>query len=361
MKKGTDLQALAAEIVRQRGASRDLVTSTELMMIDPQGPSNVTFRIKDRESVPINGIAHGQIAEHTKIPKPYYDRMLADAPDLLANNINTWFAKYPAPRMARLLDNRLRGFLSNSYRPLDNTDLAEAVFPALFDLKLEIMSCELTERRLYIKAVDPRIKQDVPSGRKIGDGSHVFFRTLSPGIVISNSEVGYGALALDYGVFDEVCTNLATISKSGMRRAHLGGKLEATDDLQAKLSDETRKAKDKALWLEVRDTVKLAFDAAEFEARARKIGNMAERPIEGDPVKVIELARKKFDLTEVEGTSVLKALIAGADLTQMGFYNAITQASQTIESYDRATELEYLGGRIIDLPANDWKELAKAA
>jgi hypothetical protein len=179
--------------------------------------------------------------------------------------------------------------------------------------------------------------------------------------VISNSEVGYGALAIDYGVFDEVCTNLATISKSGMRRAHLGAKIDATDDLQAKLSDETRRAKDTALWLEVRDTVKLAFDAAEFEARTRKIADMAERPIEGDPVKVIELARKKFDLTETEGSSVLKALIEGADLTQMGFYNAVTQASQGVKDYDRATELEYLGGKIIDLPANDWRELAKAA
>jgi hypothetical protein len=29
--------------------------------------------------------------------------------------------------------------------------------------------------------------------------------------------------------------------------------------------------------------------------------------------------------------------------------------------YDRATELEYLGGRIIELPKTDWSVLAEAA
>ena len=43
----------------------------------------------------INNIAHGQIAEQAKIPKSYYDRMRAEAPHLLANNVNEWFTKYP--------------------------------------------------------------------------------------------------------------------------------------------------------------------------------------------------------------------------------------------------------------------------
>ena len=41
--------------------------------------------------------------------------------------------------------------------------------------------------------------------------------------------------------------------------------------------------------------------------------------------------------------------------------NAVTHYSQEVEDYDRATEFEALGGRLIDLPAHEWKGLAEAA
>ena len=63
--------------------------------------------------------------------KRYYDRMRSEAPELLGDNIRHWFQKYPAPRMIRTLDGGNRAFLSNSYRTLENEDLAEAVLPVL--------------------------------------------------------------------------------------------------------------------------------------------------------------------------------------------------------------------------------------
>ena len=42
-----------------------------------------------------------------------------------------------------------------------------------------IVSSEITERRLYIKAIDRKVERDVPTGRKMGDGSHVFSKTLA--------------------------------------------------------------------------------------------------------------------------------------------------------------------------------------
>ena len=35
--------------------------------------------------------------------------------------------------------------------------------------------------------------------------------------------------------------------------------------------------------------------------------------------------------------------------------------SQDVEDYDRATEFEPVGGKFIELPPGDWKELAHAA
>jgi hypothetical protein len=308
----------------------------------------------------INSVGHQQIATHTGIPAAYYKKMVEEAPDLLATNVNRWFAKYPANRMVRTLDNHVRAFLSDSYRPLENADLAEAVLPVLFDLKLEVMSCEVTETRLYLKCVDERIKQDVPSGRKMGDGSHCFFDTVSPAIIISNSEVGLGSLSVESGVFTKVCTNLMAISGAGMKKRHLGARTSLGDGeaIRHLLTDETKRATDRAVWMQVRDVVKGAFEEARFEAHCNKLKGLAEQKIEGDPVKVVELSSKKLGIQDGEQKSVLRHLIEGSDLSRYGLLQAVTRTAADIESYDRASDFERMGGALIDLSANDWQALS---
>jgi hypothetical protein len=38
--------------------------------------------------------------------------------------------------------------------------------------------------------------------------------------------------------------------------------------------------------------------------------------------------------------------------------NAVTRTAEDAADYDRATELEAAGGRVIELPAADWRALA---
>jgi hypothetical protein len=362
MKTGKSLTELAIEIERRAEAKKDYVVGTENVALDVQGegPPLLTFGDK---VYGINGIAHDQIGEHAGIPAKYYDRMLAEEPGLLATNVNRWFQKYPAPRMIRTLDNVSRAFLSDRFRPLENEDLANAILPVLLAKGVEILSADVTERKLYIKAVDRSITKDVPKGRQIGDGSHVFFDTLSPAITISNSEVGLGALSVETSIFTKVCTNLATISKDGsLRRYHVGGKHEIGAEITHLLSDQTRRLKDATLWSEVSDVVSGAFEAARFQALVDdKILGMVEQKIAGDPVKVIELSAKRFGFNETEKTSVLKHLIEGGDLSRYGVFNAITRTAEDLDSYDRATEFERVGGQVIELAKNEWKALAEAA
>ena len=361
MKTGKTLTELASEIERQQNTKKDLIASTKNVAMNEV--ADIEIGNGGTHTFNVNALAHDQIGTHTGIPSKYYDKMLAEEPQLLATNVNKWFAKYPAPRLIRTLDGRVRAFLSDSYRPLENADLAEAVLPILLDMKLDIMSCEITERRLYIKAVDERLKLDVPSGRKMGDGSHCFFDTCSPAIIISNSEVGFGQLSVDSGVFTKVCTNMAMIADGGMKRRHVGSRNALTDGEQVRhlLSDATKRATDKAIWMQVRDVVRGAFDEAKFKATTDKMAGLAQDKIEGDVVKVVEFGSKQFGFTETEGKSVLKHLIEGGDLTRYGLFNAVTRTAQDLDSYDRATEFEAMGGKIIELPKNDWQRMAKAA
>jgi hypothetical protein len=39
----------------------------------------------------------------------------------------------------------------------------------------------------------------------------------------------------------------------------------------------------------------------------------------------------------------------------------VTHFSQQVADYDRATELEALGGRLVECPASDWKSLGVEA
>jgi len=366
MKSGKSLQDLAREIERRAAAKKDVVVKTDhVTMIKAPllSTARVHLQIADAFEVGVNSIANQQIAEHVDIPKKYYDRMLTSDPALLCTNVNAWFGKEPVARMVRTLDGTARAFLSDRYRPLENEELAEAVLPALMDMDLAVMSSEITDRRLYIKAVDRKIERELKAiGGKFGDGGHNIVRCLSPAVTISNSEVGMGALSVLGGVYDGFCSNLATFGERSTRKYHVGGKHEiGGEDIYALLSDATRRKTNDALWAQVTDIVKGAFQRASFDSLCDKIAETASHKIEGDPVKVVNLTTKRFGMTEGEGTSILRHLIEGGDLSRFGLYNAVTRAAQDLDDYDRATEFERLGANVIELPASEWREMALAA
>lgn len=363
MKTGKNIQELAAEIARQAATKHDYVADTRSTLVEAVD-GTIVMDLAEHGRLGINKIAHDQIAEHVKIPKAYYDRALTQAPALLATNVNHWFNQEPNQRMIRTLDGNARAFLSNSYLPLDNVDFAEAILPVIFDRKLEIMSCEITEKRLYIKAVDTALFRDVPVGYKMGDGSHQIFDTCAPAIILSNSEVGFGRLVVETGVYTRACTNMCLWANGGMKRTHVGARhkaLEGVSNIDHLLSDRTKQKTNEALWLQVRDVIGAAFSTAKIGERLEHLAAAAENKITGKVEKVIEVTAKKFSLNDGERESVLKHLIQGGSLTQYGLHSAITRSAQDVQDYDRATELEYLGGRVIELPRAEWNELALAA
>ena len=69
-------------------------------------------------------------------------------------------------------DGSARAYLSNRYRRIDNIDIAGVTLPILGGLPdIRFESCQITESRMYIKAVNP------PSGggfrrRHAGRGHH---------------------------------------------------------------------------------------------------------------------------------------------------------------------------------------------
>jgi hypothetical protein len=366
MKAGKSLQELAAEITRQAETKRDIVAPVGALVVQPGGlrPVDgielaVNKKDKTTDYYGITRTAHSQLAEYAGIPWSYYSKLLEQDPELLGSNINRWLPSNKTDRrLVRTLDGKVRAFLSDKYRALDNEELAEAVLPVLLERRLSILSCEITERRLYIKAVDERILQDIPTGRAFGDGGHTFFDTISPGIVISNSEVGFGATDISSSVFTKACTNLALLGTL-IRKTHVGARIQAGDDAYALFTDRTKALTDKAALAQIRDVVASAFDEARFAAHADKLKEAAGVKFAVKDVnEVVERFGKKYQLTDGTRQGILTRLIEGGDFTKYGLHAAVTRHSQDVEDYDVATELERLGGQVIDLKPTEWKAVA---
>lgn len=349
------LTELAMEIERRAASKKDYIVPTDQMFMD----TKQCLVFGDRE-VEANDMAHQQIAETVGIPKPYYDRMRRDAPDLLANNVNRWFRDNPQTRMVRTLDNKARAFLSDRFRRLEDDDLAAAVLPVLMGLGLEPIRCDISEKKLYMKFVDKKMRREI--GDKMGVGHERFKLTsLCPAIVIQNSEVGFGRLSVLSSIFDEGCTNLSVMADQSVRKSHIGARHEVVEGFEALLTDKTRKMSDDALFAQITDVVKGTFEEARFAALCKKVTTAAEDRIEGDPIKVIENTAKKFSLTDIVANAAKRHFIERGDLNRWGVASAFTRAAQDIEDIDLQNDLERFGGNIIELPKTEWAELAKAA
>lgn len=344
MKTGKTLSELAAELDRQNNNKRDLVAPSPLITVTSNGTSKMSL---GSDTFGVNDSAHEQIAARLNIPKKYYDRMRLESPALLDQNINHWLKNNSEKYLVRTLDGNVRALLSERYRPLDNYDLAEVALPELQKAGCNVVSCEVTERKLYIKCTTEKLTYDL----KVGD-------PVQAGIVISNSEIGQGALTIEPLLLRLVCKNGMIVQDSKMRRNHIGRNSEGFDNVQQYFKDATRLADDKAFWLKVRDTIAGSFSQIGFETHIEKFRLSQGDKIDADPMRVIEIVQKHFEMTDTERTGVLKHLLSGNDLTRFGLANAVTRTAQDLESYDRATEFERIGGNIIELPRTDWNIIA---
>ena len=352
MKTGLTLSQLASKIEGNAALKRDYVADTSRMQMivqpgDKTGSMRPAIEIDGHGAFPILSLAHDQIGQRTGIPAKYYDRMLVEAPQLLAQNVNTWFQTKPEKRMARTLGGDMRAFLSNRYQRIEDEEIAKVALPVLAELpKVQIVSSEITEKRLYIHFVVPTIEGEVKKGDVVQAGG-----------IISNSEVGCGSASVSGLLWRLICLNGAKTTET-FRRNHVG---RAVDDGEMDWSDDTRQADDRTVLLKIRDMVRAVVDETRFKANLLKMQGLAEQVVSGDPTKAVEVLAQKLDASEAERGGILRSLIEGGDLSAWGLMNAVTAQAHKAISYDRAVEFESMGGKLIDLPASEWKQVLEAA
>lgn len=348
MKQGMDLQALAAEIVRRAEVKKDYVADTRELLFKSNGKS--ILAVAGQGEFQVNEVAHNQIAGALDIPAKFYNHLRVKHPEMLDYNVNELFKRQPVRRLVRTLDGESRAFLSDRYRMLDNEDVAQSILPIVFEQEMKVASCDVTPSKMYIKALFPKIAAEVVKGDVV-----------QAGLVISNSEVGLGAFSVQPLIFRLVCTNGMISADHSMRRHHVGAKLGGGDEAFQFFRDETIQADDRAFMLKCQDIVRACLTEAKFLQIVDRMRDATGQRLQGDPVKSVEVVQKRFALNEGEKNSVLRNLIEGGDLSRYGMMNAVTATAKDVDDYDRATELERVGGKVIELAPSEWSEIATAA
>lgn len=349
------MRDLAVELRRQLNAKLDLLAPSRLMLCETAEPGASALRLvvdNEQRSYRVGDIALRQIADKLRIPFGYFERMRFEQPDLLDRNVNTWLqAAGNETRLIRTLDGRARAFLSDRYRRLDNYDVADYVLPILERLPgANLVSAELTDSRMYIKYVCRQVNVEIAPGDVV-----------CAGVVVSNSEVGWGHLTVEPLLFRLLCSNGLIANELVLRKKHLGKTLQIQDEAVELYKDDTLQADDKAILLKVRDMVEAAVSEVTFRLIADKLRHTMGIKLAGDPVKSIEVLANRFALSENERSGVLRSLIEGSDLSGYGLVNAVTGYSQQVPDYDRATELETVGGKMLALSSHEWNEIAEPA
>lgn len=349
MKQGKSLTDLAAEVERQSISKNDyLAESGEITM----HPFNSTIDI-DNNVMAMTNHCHKQVASWSGIGTRYYQKMLADNQTLLAGNVNHWLHhkdNAKKTRMVRELDGSARAFLSDRYLRLDNDVVTKTCLEVMSQIEgIQIKSCDITNNKLYMKAVFPKTEAEV----KLND-------PVQCGVVITNSEIGTGSFQISPLIYRLVCLNgmVSPTKEDGVRRNHLGSKINSDT---IKYSSDTIELMAQATLAECKDAIKTFSSPEYFDKHVQKMALAADSIKSVNPEKTVELLAKQLAFTEDERSSVLEAFIRDQDYSQYGAMNAVTNAANNMLSYDRASDFEVMGSSVLNLNSSQWQKVALAA
>lgn len=366
MHNGMKLEEMLAEVVRHSAAKKDYIADTakhvamvnmpdadfknELALVVSRPQSNELERFQITDNF------HKQVAARLKIPSNYYFRLMNDHRDLLLQNVNALFVREPALRMIRTLDGKARAFLSNSFRRVDNEQVLERTLPVIRnDFDTTILNTNVDENRMRFKCLfngdDHAVDLgDTPTGKK--DIVHTGFE-------MGNSEVGKGSFYLRGFFYRGYCLNgcvFGTTDTVSYKQVHVGSRLGIDEGML--LSNETMKKEDELIISAARDVLAHLASPEFAQKMGNKLRSLKDRKPVANAQLAVEAITKELRMSDVESASVLESFIKDQDYTQWGMVNAVTETANKVADYNRASKIEEMGNKIINLPANRWTTIA---
>ena len=365
MKQGiTSVENLVNEVNSFKDLKRDYIADVRNTEMEYQGVGNFKLNIEGNVEYDVNNNAMSQMAAWAHIPMSYVNYMQENGQgNLVADNFNSWF-KSPVQdntrRMYRGMKDTFaekagvwRSFHSNRFKRVDHEHILDAVMPEIENLAdeygdISIASLGLTDNKMYLKVLFPKTEAEA-----VGD-------IVQFGLTIGNSEIGKSQAFVSPLVYVLRCLNGMVLPDTGLKVRHVGSKIE--EDGYVDYSNDTVESDQKTIMLKLRDTIRAVCNKENRNKILNKINeSSSESTFVDNPMKAIEKTAKLYNFTQKETEDATLSFIKRGDYSKWGMVNAVTEVANTHNSYDRASNLESLGGRILTMGKSQWEEIALAA
>lgn len=362
MQSPLDLSTLARRVQQQAEQRNDYLVPQKSLALyhDDQGGFGLEF---PGHQIPIvTRTCQHQLAEAVSMPGKFWDHLATNHAPVLADTVTALCERAEAAtRMVRTVGSTARACLSDRYEAIDN----DLVLPLTVQI-LEEMQHKLPD----VRSADCDLDRMV---LKVTFKTHVTEwkrgAPLAMGFRLRNSEVGDGALALDPLIEELVCTNGMVATRllgndAAFRKVHAGARQGQSGSygVTKYATNRTRELAAKTMVSGIRDLIEAIADGRMLDDVVAAFRRAANDPIPVDKLtEVVKMAGSRFGFSSAEGESILDRLARSGEINRYGLHAAVTNLANDVASYDRACQLEEIGGKIISLDRSEWSLVAEAA
>lgn len=369
-----DIPALVTELRALSARCRDLVVPQGKMEFGVD--TKPVLKIEGRGAYRIEAQAHEQFAARYEIPKKYYDRMLGAKPELLCENLNEWRSDVKdEKRLVRMIDDSVRAFLSDRFKPLSHLDLLTVAVQTITGQDADkggyakgavAIGWSLDPKRMDLCLVNPGLQVDLKNPEKVqfnrpggyqADGpNHGWIRPgtgtgdehwVMPAAFLKNSETGWGRWKVVVGLYEAICDNTVRTGRD-LAFTHLGKTLE---EGEVQFSAATHEKENAAIFAKAGDIIRSAFEPAPLLELVRKMAGLKTEKVESVREAATEIA-KLPGMTEGVRDDILAAYkpLSQTEETLLDLQRAVTAAAhaQREKAPEVAEALETLGGDLIE-------------
>lgn len=360
MRQGVGVETLQVNLKKHSDLIKDFRGSTTMMTVSRTQGGEPIFNLDGVGTFEPTNLFHDQMAGHMEIPKKFYNRIKDNHSELWEHTVNKLIRdKDDEQRLVRTVGEKARAFLSTAYRRVDNFDVAGWFMKAMGERGgseiFQTASLNMTDNYLYMKMTMPTILRG--HVKAVGD-------IIEGGICLRNSEVGLGALKIERFYKRLICLNGMVRPFMSMR--HLG-KRDESETLQIEESQRTEKLEDALVISKLVDSIDVLMDKDKFDEEL----DMMRRGVEIDlsraiapPAKIVEVIGKRMSMSEGERDMVFENWSRQPEeegKNAWSLVNAITRTAENVQNYDRATEFETMGFKVLQNGTKEWETIGREA
>ena len=304
MSQTTTLSEVMTRVENMSRYHRDMNIKTK----DISFNSLDTVRIGS-DTHPLKPIAQQSIANRLGIPIQYLRRC---PEDIQALNMNHWIKHERNEELFFRFDgNKVRAIFTHRYIPIDNLEVLQ---------KLDILGYH-GETRVQCDLDDEFMSLSIPDGKQT---FNIYKERITPGIAVTNSEVGISALAVYLYMLRLICTN-GMISKTAVSASYRHVSTRILSELPEVLS-------------KISTELVLRKEEVKFSIESRV----------DNPESTIHNFNNQFMLNKAEKEAVDWAIPLEYGFSMFNIVNIYTKAAQHKGlSAESSFRLEKVGGSIL--------------